>query len=284
MVSVIFTRTSIVFANCPSTTTQRKAMKVRVSYNEGATWAATQTVTEAWGGYSSVLRLANDQIGLFYEAGENKGFERLELARFSMKWLTEGKAPASTSPSAAMPIEWQALPDIPDPLGLAGPIVGQTNGAILFAGGANFPDAPPWKGGKKTFSSRVHVLGTDGKWITDAGKLPRPIGYGVSITTDRGVIVVGGCDATQCYADVQRLTWSASGGLKTAGLCHCHIPWRSRPARWLATRSTSSADKRRSTMLTRLRMSMRSTYPKKALGILSGSKSSLCPARRVLWR
>ena len=200
-------KSAIVFANCPSTTTQRKAMKVRVSYDEGATWAATQTITEAWGGYSSVLRLANDQIGLFYEAGENKGFERLELARFSMKWLTEGKASASTSPSALLPIEWQALPDIPDPLGLAGPIVGQTNGAILFAGGANFPDAPPWKGGKKTFSSRVHVLGTDGKWITDAGKLPRPIGYGVSITTDRGVIVIGGCDATQCYADVQRLTW-----------------------------------------------------------------------------
>lgn len=37
-------------------------------------------------------------------------------------------------------------------LGLAGPITGISGNRLLVAGGANFPDGMPWKGGKKNIS------------------------------------------------------------------------------------------------------------------------------------
>ena len=40
-----------------------------------------------------------------------------------------------------------------------------------------------------------------GKW-REAGKLPRPLGYGVSITADDGVLCFGGSDAAQHYAEL----------------------------------------------------------------------------------
>ncbi|SVD81223.1 uncharacterized protein METZ01_LOCUS434077, partial [marine metagenome] len=36
-------------------------------------------------------------------------------------------------------LEWKPLPDLPDPIGVAGPFVGVHNDALIVAGGANFP-------------------------------------------------------------------------------------------------------------------------------------------------
>jgi solute:Na+ symporter, SSS family len=44
---------------------------------------------------------------------------------------------------AMVKLEWTALPDLPNELGVAGPFVGVHNGALVVAGGANF-NRPVW--------------------------------------------------------------------------------------------------------------------------------------------
>jgi len=71
--------------------------------------------------------------------------------------------------------EWKRLPSLPDNEGFAGPLAGVSNGALIVAGGANFPDKKPWDGGKKVWYDTVFVLEKpNGEWKI-AGKLPRPV-------------------------------------------------------------------------------------------------------------
>ena len=112
---------------------------------------------------------------------------------------------------------WRELPPLPDKFGFAGPYVGSHNGALLVAGGANFRDKPPWEGGTKVWYDTVFVLEKpDGAWKA-AGKLPRPLGYGVSLSTKDGVVCLGGSDAQQHYADVFLLRWN-NGEIKNSPL------------------------------------------------------------------
>ena len=110
---------------------------------------------------------------------------------------------------------WTRLPSLPDKEGFAGPFAGVSRGALIVAGGANFPDKKPWEGGAKVWHDTVFVLEQPtGVWKI-AGKLPRPIGYGVSVTHREGVICVGGGDATRHYADAFCLDWNQGKLLAT---------------------------------------------------------------------
>ncbi len=128
-----------------------------------------------------------------------------------------------TSPSPAESpdgqILWEQLPDLPaaakasEQKGLAGLFGGVHNDVLILAGGANFPDAAPWKNGIKSFWNDIYVLEkkTAGKsqWVADLkAKLPKPIAYGASVSTAQGIVCIGGTDATQCYPDVFLLTWN----------------------------------------------------------------------------
>ncbi len=106
--------------------------------------------------------------------------------------------------------EWERLSPLPDKEGFAGPFAGVSNGALIVAGGANFPDKKPWDGGKKVWSDAVFVLEKPGGKWTVGGKLPRPLGYGVSVTHGGGVVCVGGSDAERHYADAFRMDWKDS--------------------------------------------------------------------------
>lgn len=109
------------------------------------------------------------------------------------------------------------LPPLPDKEGFAGPFAGVSNGALLVGGGANFPEKKPWDGGKKVWYDTVFVLEKpSGSW-TVAGKLPRPLGYGVSVTHGTGVVCVGGGDAERHYSTAFRLDWKV-GKLITTDL------------------------------------------------------------------
>ncbi|BCX46170.1 Na(+)/iodide (NIS) cotransporter subfamily [Haloferula helveola] len=113
-------------------------------------------------------------------------------------------------PTARASLDWTDLPALPDPTGFAGAFAGVSADALIVGGGANFPDAAPWDGGSKVWHDRVFVLTkTDGAW-TEAGRLPRPLAYGVSVTTGAGLVCIGGSDADRHYADVFRLTWGGS--------------------------------------------------------------------------
>src|SRR4051812_39047961 len=97
--------------------------------------------------------------------------------------------------------EWKQLPALPDKEGFAGSFAGVSHGALIVGGGANFPNEKPWEGGGKVWYDTVFVLeNSAAKWKV-AGKLPRPLGYGVSVTQENGVICLGGSDSERHYAD-----------------------------------------------------------------------------------
>lgn len=110
--------------------------------------------------------------------------------------------------STSASLDWRALPSLPDSHGFAGMFAGVSRGALVVAGGANFPGKPPWENGRRAWHDKVFVLeGPGGMWRTGSS-LPRALAYGVSITTNQGVIGVGGADSSRHYADVFRLEWA----------------------------------------------------------------------------
>lgn len=109
--------------------------------------------------------------------------------------------------AAAEPVRWAPLAPLPDPEGFASPYAGVHGGVLLVAGGANFPGKRPWEGGAKVWYDTVYVLERpEGAWRV-GGRLPRPLGYGVSITTADGVLCLGGSDAGGHHADAFLLRW-----------------------------------------------------------------------------
>jgi len=106
---------------------------------------------------------------------------------------------------------WERLPSIPDPVGFAGSYAGATHGVLLVGGGANFPDLPPWEGGRKVWHDRLFVLEAGARSWRDAGRLPQAGGYGLSLTVPEGVLLVGGGDAAQHFTDVLLARWDGRG-------------------------------------------------------------------------
>lgn len=105
-------------------------------------------------------------------------------------------------------LQWDQLPPLPNELGVAGPFVGLAYSPIehaptlIVAGGANFA-RPVWES-EKQWTDEIHILG-DNAWRTSTAKLPRPIAYGASVPLNNrpwGTLCIGGCDATNVYADV----------------------------------------------------------------------------------
>ncbi len=115
-------------------------------------------------------------------------------------------------------IEWEKVTELPSRdgtshPGLAGCFAGHHQGGMLIAGGANFPDGAPWEGGDKTWYDEIYILQKDAEkhysWSTAALKLPTPLAYGVSVSTPKGVICIGGNNQDQCSKEVFRLSYSS---------------------------------------------------------------------------
>lgn len=117
---------------------------------------------------------------------------------FVLSWTAGAETPTLSA---------SKLPDLPNTVGVAGPFVGVAGDALVVAGGTNFPDAPPWSGGTKTWHDTMFVLpAPDGQW-QEGFQLPKKLAYGVSITTDDGLVCIGGCTETENVADVFLLKW-----------------------------------------------------------------------------
>ncbi len=116
---------------------------------------------------------------------------------------------ASCSLASAIAVElntnWSELTPLPDAIGFAGPFAGVSGDRLIVAGGANFPDGPPWEGGTKQWHDRVFALeDPNGEW-REVGNLPKALAYGVSASWHNQLIIVGGSDASQHYAEVYSL-------------------------------------------------------------------------------
>ena len=102
-------------------------------------------------------------------------------------------------------IQWETLPPLPDSEGFAGLFAGVVNGALLVGGGANIAGDKWREPFAKKWYDAVYVLDREGRAWKQTQSLPRPLGYGVSISTTEGVICLGGSDASRHYADVFRV-------------------------------------------------------------------------------
>ncbi len=136
------------------------------------------------------------------------------LAAVSFRLVSLLLAACFALPVCAAELHWKKLAPIPDALGFAGSFAGVSGGALLVAGGANFPDAMPWEGGAKVWQDDVFVLEKpDGAW-RKAGRLPVPLGYGVAVSHARGLVCIGGSSREQHHGSVIVLRW-AKGRLET---------------------------------------------------------------------
>lgn len=105
--------------------------------------------------------------------------------------------------------KWRELARLPDPIGFAGACVGVSGNALLFAGGANFPDNLGLNGRtKKTWHDRVFALDKVGGTWRRVGRLPRPLGYSVALSTPGGLACIGGSDADRHYSDAFLIQYS----------------------------------------------------------------------------
>ncbi len=107
--------------------------------------------------------------------------------------------------SMASAMDWERLPSLPDDHGYAGSFAGVSHESLIVAGGTNFPREKPWEGGQKVWYDGIYALDSpEGKWQR-VGRLPCPNGYGVSVTTSSGFVLIGGGDAKQHFDSVFRL-------------------------------------------------------------------------------
>lgn len=112
---------------------------------------------------------------------------------------------------------WEALSVLPpvgsqtEALGVAGPIAGLHNEALIVAGGANFAQ-PYWENDKEWHDDiwvRTQDDAGESQWL-EAGKLDHPLAYPAVVSTSLGVVAMGGCDADRTYDEVLLLQWDPS--------------------------------------------------------------------------
>lgn len=119
---------------------------------------------------------------------------------------TSTPAIADTGPLAAM--VWERGIDLPLPL--SGHASGISNGALLVAGGTDFP-VSLFRGGHKAWYDSIYVLPPDASTWRAAPRLAHPLGYSATATIDDRLIVAGGSDENHHYREVFALRWTGSG-------------------------------------------------------------------------
>lgn len=91
----------ILFSN-PANEAERTDMTLRISTDDGKTWPVANLVHKGWSCYSSMAKLPDGRVALFYEAGDRARYERIDLARVSLDWIAaqpSGAPKATTQPS-----------------------------------------------------------------------------------------------------------------------------------------------------------------------------------------
>lgn len=99
----------------------------------------------------------------------------------SMQWKIAGELPVAKNQSKA--------------LGFAGPVAGVCEKKMIVAGGANFPDAMPWFGGRKKYYSDVFVYVKKGSRVVlqkKQFKLAAAVAYAACCSTSKGIVYAGG--------------------------------------------------------------------------------------------
>lgn len=156
------------------------------------------SVTKSFGAMRALKGVSFD-----LRAGRNSATSLFEAISVALPFIFDG------SHLTAAELRWERLPPIPATIGVAGSYAGVSDGALLVAGGANFPGRKPWEGGTKVWQDDVFVLETPaGPWMS-AGKLPLPLGYGAALTHPLGLVCIGGSGPDRHSPNSFILRWSA---------------------------------------------------------------------------
>lgn len=144
---------------------------------------------------NKVLRFAGGMLFLLFMIS---GFA---FSQPVIEWAVEGELPPN--PPSADRMSGEQHP------GLAGTYAGVIDGILIVAGGANFPESPPWEGGKKVYWDHIYVQDLNRKeGMKVAGqRLPESMGYGVSVTDGDRLILAGGENEDGIVTGVWELTW-----------------------------------------------------------------------------
>lgn len=102
---------------------------------------------------------------------------------------------------------WASLPPLPDKEGFAGMFAGVSEGKLFCMGGANFPGKRPWEGGTKKWYSNIYKLESSGEWLKLSDSLPSPLAYGVSISANNKIYLIGGNTDNVHTSKVFALEW-----------------------------------------------------------------------------
>jgi sialidase-1 len=77
----------LLFSN-PAHETDRRAMTVQISDDDGQTWNAGRPLHEGPSAYSCLAVMPDGDVGCLYEKGDAHPYESIVLARFPLAWLT----------------------------------------------------------------------------------------------------------------------------------------------------------------------------------------------------
>jgi sialidase-1 len=79
--SIVRAGGELVFSN-PASETKRANMTVRASDDDGQTWSRSRVIHKGPSAYSCLVPLPDGSMGLLFECGEEKPYERIDFARF----------------------------------------------------------------------------------------------------------------------------------------------------------------------------------------------------------
>ncbi|MGV9248238.1 LamG-like jellyroll fold domain-containing protein [Streptomyces sp. NPDC003710] len=89
---------------CPGDPDRRRTMMIRSSYDGGRSWDSVDrgtVVTTDWSGYSDLVRIDGDTVGLMYEGGAVDARDEIRFARFTEDWLRPRRGPDPVTPDLA---------------------------------------------------------------------------------------------------------------------------------------------------------------------------------------
>ncbi|MBX3252829.1 MAG: hypothetical protein KF862_01710 [Chitinophagaceae bacterium] len=99
--------------------------------------------------------------------------------------------------------------------GVAAPVTGISNNVLIVGGGADFPGALPWLGGKKKYYDEVCMYELNPDTLIQKSKsfkLSSPVAYAANCSTKDVVIYAGGENENGISNKVFQLSWNNSTG------------------------------------------------------------------------
>lgn len=108
----------------------------------------------------------------------------------------------TTIAQKSIKISWDKAAPLPPSMeekvqpGVAGGLIGFSHNHLILAGGANFGDTLPWKGGVKKYHDEIFVytpsLYNNGRWVETGDRLPAPVAYSACVPWNNRLICAGG--------------------------------------------------------------------------------------------